>query len=352
MKSKKKSHNANRVDRRARFAKCSKSERLQMIESVFIKYPHLKRLYVKIDFCRQFSKRAAEPECMLIAGTQGAGKTTLIEWYAGDSPAQQLPEKRITPVLVVNVPSPATVKGLGSAMLDALGDPAADKGAVSSITLRLKAYIKGCKVELIILDEFQHFDDRQSKKVLKTISDWLKNLINETRVPIVLVGMPGCESVLENNGNAQLKRRFSAREEITGFPWDTPDHITEFRQLLKGLDDALPLLKDSHLADAETAFLIHSATGGVINYVMKLLRWAAVVALESGTEQIDHSLLAEAYEERLAQDFPKMPNPFISEVASRRLAPARRVTLASDGTNKRVKPRKNKRGISDVLSHR
>src|SRR5437764_5283768 len=177
MKHKKESPGAKRIDRRASFAKFSKTERLQMIESVFIKYPHLKRLYAKIDFCRQFSKRAAEPECMLIGGTQGAGKTTLIEWYAGDSPVQELPEKRITLVLVVNVPSPATVKGLGSAMLEALGDPAADKGAVSSITLRLKAYIKDCKVELIILDEFQHFDDRQSRKVLKTLSDWLKNLI-------------------------------------------------------------------------------------------------------------------------------------------------------------------------------
>ncbi len=342
----------DRENRRSRFGKLTKNERLLMTENVFIKYPHLKHLHAKIDFCRQFSKRSAEPECMLITGTQGAGKTTLTEWYAGDFPVRQSPEKRITPVLVVNVPSPAAVKGLGSAMLEALGDPAADKGAISSITLRLKGYIKDCEVELIILDEFQHFDDRQSRKVLKTISDWLKNLINETRVPIVLVGMPGCESVLENRGNEQLKRRFSTRERIANFPWDTAEHITEFRQLLKGIDDALPLLRNSHLADTETAFLIHSATGGVINYVMKLLRWAALMAIESGVERIEHSLLAQAYEERLAQDFPKVPNPFISEIASRRLVPARRATLTSDGTNRRVKPRKNKPTISNVLSHR
>jgi len=85
---------------------------------------------------------------------------------------------------------------------------------------------------------------------------------------------------------------------------------------------------------------------------MKLLRWAAVLAIESGMEQIDHSLLGQAYEERLAQDFPRVPNPFISEIASRRLAPARRTTPALDGTNKRIKPRKNKPTISDVLSHR
>jgi hypothetical protein len=176
-------------DRTKRFGKLSKSARLALIEQVFMRYPRLKYLFTKIDFCREFSKISAEPECMLITGTKGAGKTTLIEWYVSNFPIRETLEKRIVPVLVVTVPSPATVKGLGSAMLEALGDPAADKGTVSSITLRLRKYIKDCEVELIILDEFQHFDDRQSKNVLKTISDWLKNLINETSRPITLVGM-------------------------------------------------------------------------------------------------------------------------------------------------------------------
>ncbi|MFY9622569.1 MAG: TniB family NTP-binding protein [Pyrinomonadaceae bacterium] len=340
-------------DRNVRFGKLSKAERLVLIEKVFVRYPRLKKLNAKIDFCRDFSKISAEPECMLITGTKGAGKTTLIDWYASGFPVRESMEKRIIPVLVVTVPSPATVKGLGSAMLDAIGDPAADKGAVSSITLRMRKYIKDCEVELIILDEFQHFDDRQSKNVLKTISDWLKNVINETHRPIVLVGMPGCESVLENKGNDQLKRRFSSREEIVPFAWDTKAHVFEFRQLLKEIDAALPLLEDSHLADQETAFLIYSATDGVINYVMKLLRWAAKLAIESGTEQIDNSILADAYEKRLAQDFPKRPNPFNPLAgAHQRRAPATRANLDRGATNKRVKPRERKQSMSEVLKHR
>lgn len=340
----------NRINR---FGKLSKAERLVMIEKVFIRYPRLKDLYAKIDFCRDFSKISAEPECMLISGTKGAGKTTLIEWYASNFPAREMPEKQIVPVLVVTVPSPATVKGLGSAMLEALGDPAADKGTVSSITLRLRKYIRDCQVEVIILDEFQHFDDRQSKSVLKTISDWLKNLINETRRPIVLVGMPGCESVLENRGNEQLKRRFSSREEIAPFALDAEAQNLEFRQLLKEIDDALPLLENSHLADEKTALLIYSATDGVINYVMKLLRWAAKLSIETGTEQIDYSILAQAYERRLAQDFPKRPNPFNPQAgAHQRRPPAKRATHVTGATNKRVKSRERRQTMSDVLKHR
>ncbi|MFZ0748012.1 MAG: TniB family NTP-binding protein, partial [Pyrinomonadaceae bacterium] len=133
-------------DRNVRFGKLSKAERLVLIEKVFVRYPRLKKLNAKIDFCRDFSKISAEPECMLITGTKGAGKTTLIDWYASGFPVRESMEKRIIPVLVVTVPSPATVKGLGSAMLDAIGDPAADKGAVSSITLRMRKYIKDCEV--------------------------------------------------------------------------------------------------------------------------------------------------------------------------------------------------------------
>jgi len=349
----KKAKTQKKTNRDKRFGHLSKGERLALAETVFIRYPRLKELYTKIDFCRTHSQIAAEPECMLITGETGAGKTTLIEWYAGDFPIRETPKKLIVPVLVVTVPSPATVKGLASAMLEALGDPASDKGAVSSLTLRLKNYIRDCAVELIFLDEFQHFDDRQSKNVLKTISDWLKNLINQTWRPIVLVGMPGCESVLETKGNGQLKRRFSSREQIAPFTWDPPDNIDEFRQLLKRIDDAMPLLKESHLAETSTAFLIYSATDGVITFVMRLLRKAAALAIESGSEQIDHSILAQAYEERLAQHFKTRPNPFESQVdASQRKMAAKRAPRGIGATSKRVKPRKRKPSMSEVLTHR
>jgi GTPase SAR1 family protein len=347
----KKGH-ASKDKRTERFGHLDKKQRIALTEKVFIRYPRLRELYVKIDNCRTHSRHAAEPECMLVTGLQGAGKTTLIGWYTTDSPIQETPEKRIVPVLAVTVPSPATIKGLATEMLNAVGDPAADKGTVSSITLRLRKYLQGCDIELIILDEFQHFDERQSKNVLKTISDWLKNLINQTQIPIVLVGMPGCESVLEAKGNEQLKRRFSSREQMAPFHWDNPKQIEEFRQLLKRIDDDLPLLRDSHLAESTTAFLIYSATDGVINYVMKLLRRAAALAIEWDTEQIDLPGLAQAYEERLAQDFKTRTNPFGQAHRPRHVPKSANRAVTPGAMSRRVKGQKRKPLMSDVLRHR
>jgi predicted AAA+ superfamily ATPase len=343
------------LSRQKRFGELSKAERFTLIEKVFIRYPRLKTLHKKIDFCRTYSKIAAEPECLLIAGTQGAGKTTLLEWYAGDFPIQELPQKRVIPILITTVPAPATVKNLAAEMLKSIGDPAAERGTISSLTLRLRKFLLDCEVELIILDEFQHFDDRKSRGVLKIVSDWLKNLLNQTKIPIVLVGMPGCESVLDAEGNEQLKRRFSNREVIQPFRWKGSKENEEFRQLLKRIDDELPLLEDSNLADLATAFLIYEATDGVINYVMKLLRRASRIAVEDGRKRIDHSILAEVYKKVLAKEFADRPNPFLFTAnACRMKEPAIRAPRPNKigAVGKRIKAGKRKVNLSDVLSTR
>ena len=44
------------IDRDKRFGHLSKAERIALTETVFIRYPRLKELYGKIDFCRTHSR--------------------------------------------------------------------------------------------------------------------------------------------------------------------------------------------------------------------------------------------------------------------------------------------------------
>ena len=46
------------------------------------------------------------------------------------------------------------------------------------------------KIELIIIDEFQHLVEKSSNRILSRVSDWLKMLINKTKYSIILFGMP------------------------------------------------------------------------------------------------------------------------------------------------------------------
>jgi hypothetical protein len=131
---------------------------------------------------------------------------------------------------------------------------------------------------LVILDEFQHFVDRDSKKVLKTVSDWLKNLINETQKPIILVGMPYADQILDAEGNEQLQRRCAVREKLDPFRWE--DDKKEFRAFLKSIENQLPLMENSNLSNPDTAFRFYCATNGLVGKVMKIVRRATELALE------------------------------------------------------------------------
>jgi len=286
----------------------SVAERIARVERIMLTFPRLERLRGKIEYCHQHSKVAAEPECLLVTGPTGAGKTTLCQTYARGYPRSVGPHGVRVPVLAASIPVPATAKSLVTRLLEALGDPLAERGTAVSQTLRLVRLMRDCGVELIILDEFQHFIDRDSNHILLTVANWLKDVLNETNVPIVLTGMPYSDVILR--ANAQLERRFGMRERIDPFAWDTPEARTEFRTLLYVLDRALAFDRPSNLSDSETAHRIYCATGGVLGYVMKLVRRAAVFAVERRLDLVDLTLLAEAYDERLAQANPGLPHPF------------------------------------------
>ena len=285
-------------------------DRVQMVESLYIHFPRNEKTLKAIREHHTHAKFASEPEGLLIQGETGAGKTTIIKLYMKDYPRTYAEETTTVPVLYARVPTPATCKQLVTKLLEAIGDPAAERGTQISQTLRLKKYLEVCKVELLVLDEFQHFQDRDSQKVLKTVSDWLKLLMEETGIPIVLIGLPYSHTILDTHGNEQLKRRFATRITLGPFGYESSQERQDFRRFLNMIDEKLPLAEKSNLADPSMALCVFEATGGVVAHVMKLIRRATVIALESNRETITLDILALAYEQRLASNDPEKENPF------------------------------------------
>jgi Cdc6-like AAA superfamily ATPase len=264
----------------------------------------------KMEHCLHYSQIAAEPECMFIGGPTGAGKTTLQDYFRKKYPRTFNEEGAIIPVLCARVPNKATDKNLVTELLTKLGDVEATRGSSYNQTVRLRMFIRDCGVRLVILDEFQHFVDKDSKRVLKTVSDWLKNLIDQTEKPMILIGMPYADQILDAVGNEQLQRRFAVREQLDPFRWVTNEEQKEFRAFLKAVDDQLPLTESSHLSDPNIAFRFYCATNGVIAKVMKIVRRATELALVQLTESLTLDVLAEAYDDRLSANQPDINNPF------------------------------------------
>jgi ABC-type uncharacterized transport system fused permease/ATPase subunit len=133
-------------------ASLSEDERIILVERIFINFPRLNRVREKIAYCHSHSKVAAEPECLLITGQTGAGKTTLCQVYGEQFPRRPTQYGIAVPVLAASIPVPATAKSLVTRLLVALGDPMAGRGTTVNQTLRLVRLIRECGVELIILD--------------------------------------------------------------------------------------------------------------------------------------------------------------------------------------------------------
>jgi hypothetical protein len=284
---------------------------VEQVEYLFVTTDWHEKVVGMFDKIRRRSKFSREPMCAIILGEKGVGKTRTFEYYESLNPRERTAEGFRIPVLSLEMGQPATIKSLVTEILEALGDPFPDKGVVGSLSRSLRAKLKACGVEMIIIDEFSNFIDMDSKRVLKNVSTWLKKLINTTRIPVVLVGVPYADLVLDAPGNEQLKDRFKRRIVIEPFGWgETDEEQKPFRDFLKDVDEALPLEK-SNLGSPTMAYRLYVASNGYLRHVMDLIHDAGVTALERGLKRIDLDLLAEAYEDRYAVEYPDRVNPFV-----------------------------------------
>jgi hypothetical protein len=287
-------------------------QRLPYVEQIRVIYPRWNAILERIDRCYQRQPYAAEPPCLLIVGPQGAGKSTLIASYAQRYPRVVTQHGVIQPVLRATIPSKATEMNLLTDLLDAIGDPRAASGTIGGKTLRLRNFIRDCKVRLFMLDELHHIRDQESQKILANVSNWLKTLIKDTNVACVLVGLKGVAEEVVNT-NPQLARLFGDPITLSPFEWhdNKPETIKEFRTFLGHLEALLPLQQASHLVVRERAWRCFVACGGVTGYLMALVRQATEDALFGGRECLDDELLAQAFASRLAGDRRGISNPFI-----------------------------------------
>jgi hypothetical protein len=168
-------------------------------------------------------------------------------------------------------------------------------------------------VELIVFDEFHHLFDVDRAKVMTKASQWLKVLIVNTGIPVVVCGMPEAEFVLSAE---HTERRFKERLALRCFTWRTAQGRREFCGMLKRLDTTLPLAKESGLAQPEMAGRFYLASRGVPDYLMTLIRGAVAEAVGQGNEAIQTADLARVFETKLAQQrvLAEQANPFVGEL--------------------------------------
>ena len=279
--------------------------------TALIEYPRFRELHAEIQLCQHLSKLAGEPHCMSLEGRTGTGKSTLVRTYAESFCRTQTREGTQVPVLYMEVPSPVGIKDFASTALQTLGDPAYDRGTRASMTRRLIGLLKDCEVELIILDDFQHLIDSETQHILAEVSDWLKYLIKETRVPFLVVGIEGKVEVILQ-ANPQLSRLFAARETLQPFAWDVarPQTIQDFGRFVAYVEQVIGKTLAAEPRRVEWLYRLHYATEGIVGNLMNVMRFAGALSELQERAQLDLPLLARAFQQRLSKHLPGKANPF------------------------------------------
>jgi hypothetical protein len=259
---------------------------------------------------------AKVPAALLIHGQSGCGKSTVLRYYLQQFPRQTTPRKTVIPILRVVTPEAPTVRSFTEAVLVALGDPAAARGSAAVKTQRIMHFVRECEIQLFLIDEFHHFCDSKRTEY-RRVTDWLKNLINECGVPVVLFGLPRAISAL--NSNEQLRRRFSSPIHLSEFGFTTAEEQLTFRSVLKHLQSLMPYQKGLDLSDSDVAMRFHFATNGLIDYVVKIIDELVIASARSPHPTVDYNALQEAFKVQIWADVPDHLNPFNPAVKPRRL---------------------------------
>ncbi|CDT77710.1 Putative transposition protein (fragment) [Vibrio diabolicus] len=219
--------------------------RISKAKKAFVSTPSVKTVLRYMDRCRDLSDLDSEPTCMMVFGATGVGKTTIIKKYLMQNKRDSDAKGDMIPVLHIELPDNAKPVDAARELLLEMGDPLAlYETDLARLTKKLTDLIPAVGVRLIIIDEFQHLVEEKSNRVLTQVGNWLKMILNKTKCPIVLFGMPYSKVVLQ--ANSQLHGRFSIQFELRPFSYEEGNGV--FKTFLEYLDRALPFEKEAGLA--------------------------------------------------------------------------------------------------------
>ncbi len=263
--------------------KNTREDRISKAKKAFVSTPSVTDILCYMDRCRDLSDLDSEPTCMMVFGASGVGKTTVIKKYLSQNKRESEMRGDLIPVLHIELPDNAKPVDVARELLLEMGDPLALYDTdLARLTKKLTDLIPLVGVRLIIIDEFQHLVEERSNRVLTQVGNWLKMILNKTKCPIILFGMPYSKLVLQ--ANSQLHGRFSIQFELRPFSYE--EGKGTFKKFLEHLDKALPFEKQAGLANGGLQKKLYAFSQGNMRSLRNLIYQASIEAIDKQHETI------------------------------------------------------------------
>jgi hypothetical protein len=277
-------------------------EKLKAFANKVVPYPEHKQALETIMRCVETTRQRGEPSSALITGESGTGKSTVSKLAVSlfGEPTIVTTESgsvQTYPAIFHALLGVPTLKSLSSDLLNKLG--ATDlTGDTSALFNRLVRLLKTSQTKLIVLDEFDKILDKGAVKSQVITCNWLRSLMNETLIPVVIVGVPKCEEIIK--ANPQTGRRYPYRAEMHLFDYAAVSPKSVLSQTLRslgndikeigGFDDCVSLSGDHALT------AMYLATGGNLNGIRLILNDSFRTALNRNDGSFKLEDMADAFD--------------------------------------------------------
>ncbi|HIC2065943.1 TPA: TniB family NTP-binding protein [Raoultella ornithinolytica] len=282
-------------------------EKLSAFVRCYIETHLLHSIEEDFDRLRYNKQLGAEPQCMLLTGDTGAGKTYFLQNYMRKFPDQNKNGFVKKPLLVSRIPSKPSIESSMIELLKDLGQWGSvyrrNKSSAENLTESLIKCLLRCETELIIIDEFQELIENKSRESRNQIANRLKYLSEKARIPIVLVGMPWCTKIAEE---PQWASRLLIRRTIPYFMFS--EDLQTFIRLVMGFTKRMPFIELPKLENNKhTILALYAACNGCIRILKHLLDESLKQALFTNSNTLSHEHLSLAY----SIFYPDKDNPFL-----------------------------------------
>lgn len=249
----------------------------------WIGYSVASKIIKNMEDCLTYPKAVRMPN-LLIVGDSNNGKTALLTRFDQTHLAyiDEKTDQLINPVLMIQAPPEPDEKRFYNAILEKLFAPSRTSEKIDSRQYRVLNLLKQLKVQALIIDEIHHVLAGSPAKQ-RLFLNVIKHLSNELRIPLICAGTKLAFNAIQSD--SQLANRFEPRV----LPRWSQDK--EYQRLLISFSRVLPLRKESNLLENSISNKILSYSDGLIGEISRILELSTILAIESGTERITHSII-------------------------------------------------------------
>lgn len=233
--------------------------------------------------------RTGETRGIILVDGAGAGKTSLVDKALRDHPALQANPKVVRPWIGVSVPSPATLKSLGCAILRQSGYPeVSDRKPVWDIWNLVRNRLTALGTVVLWIDEAQDLFHSDARHEVNKMLKMMKSLMQgEGAVIVVLSGVEALWNIASFDD--QVRRRY-AKLELPKVSMAT--HGDDLLSIIEGYCGRVGLQLD--VSGDLLSRLIHASRGRFgrcIEYTVHAIE----VALSQGQQALVRDHFAEAW---------------------------------------------------------